>query len=173
MGREIRKVPSNWEHPRDENGKFKPMFAESYEQVLKKWIENNSLWSEGKHPSQAEFPKETRDCKFYAEWAGDPPNVEYYNPNNWSKQEANCYQVYETTSEGTPVSPIFENTKSLERWLIQDGYDLEDAKEFIKKGTEFTYTVTKFIDKDKQISDTVIKEKGKVSKIQRKKGRGI
>ena len=27
MGREIRQVPANWEHPKDENGHYKPLEA--------------------------------------------------------------------------------------------------------------------------------------------------
>lgn len=37
LGREIRKVPANWQHPRDELGDFKPLYDEDYQTVCHKW----------------------------------------------------------------------------------------------------------------------------------------
>ena len=39
MGREIRRVPKGWEHPRDEGGKYIPMFDQSYDDAAKEWLE--------------------------------------------------------------------------------------------------------------------------------------
>lgn len=140
MGREIRKVPKGWEHPRDKNGKYKPMFEEPYIDVLEDWIKNHRLWQQGQHPNQLEHPEATRDSKFYAEWSDNPPNVEFYNPNKWTAKEATCYQVYETITEGTPLSPVFYNLKALEDWLVQkQGYEREYAHEFCKTQSAVTF----------------------------------
>ena len=34
MGRELRKVPANWEHPKDEDGKYHPMYNQYYGDAL-------------------------------------------------------------------------------------------------------------------------------------------
>lgn len=70
MGREIRRVPPNWEHPKDENGQYKPL-----------------------------------------------------SKNRKSKKHT-WFQVYETTSEGTPVTPAFETEQELIEHLIQYGESL-------------------------------------------------
>lgn len=33
MGREIRRVPKNWKHPRLEDGRYQPMFDQNYEEA--------------------------------------------------------------------------------------------------------------------------------------------
>jgi len=143
MGREIRKVPKGWNHPKDTRGRYRPMFIESYELALEKWLENHRLWEIGKHPAQMEYPEETKDCRFYAEWSGNPPSVEYYNPNKWSLKEANCYQVYENVTEGTPLSPVFESLKEVESWLVDSlDYDWSSAKEFCRTYYAPTFTGT-------------------------------
>src|SRR3954471_15330108 len=82
MSREIRKVPKNWEHPKDEQGKYKPMFDEQ----------------------------------------------------DWTEEEAVCFQIYETVSEGTPVSPMFDTLTDMEDWLVNmKYYSREEAKEFCKQ----------------------------------------
>jgi hypothetical protein len=35
------------------------------------------------------------------------------------------YQVYENVSEGSPVSPVFDTTEDLLRWLEQEGWPQE------------------------------------------------
>lgn len=37
MGREIRRVPMDWEHPKDERGYFIPLFDRDYESVGLEW----------------------------------------------------------------------------------------------------------------------------------------
>jgi hypothetical protein len=83
MGREIRKVPKNWEHPKDEQGKYKPMVDEQ----------------------------------------------------EWTEEEAVCFQIYETVSEGTPVSPVFDTLADMEDWLVNmKYYSRDETKEFCKQG---------------------------------------
>jgi len=77
MGRKIRSVPPDWEHPKDWKGHYKPLFDRPYE------------------PSAQD-------------WAGGPPDKEYYRPA-WTEEEATAFQMYETVSEGTPVSPFFRH----------------------------------------------------------------
>ena len=38
----------------------------------------------------------------------------------WTDEEATHYMMYETTSEGTPISPAFETPEELARWLADN-----------------------------------------------------
>jgi hypothetical protein len=122
MGREIRKVPKNWEHPKSDRGygrgmEFTPLYDQDYLTEITEWIKNHELWLKGEHEDQ----KEPDGCKekFYAEWGGDPPHVEAYRPA-WT-EPADHFQVYETVSEGTPVSPVFATKEEMIEYLVANG----------------------------------------------------
>lgn len=85
MGREVRMVPPDWEHPKDYRGNYVGL------------------------------------CPH--EWADkDDPD---YNPSDympeWDPSEATYYCMYETCSEGTPISPPCETQEELARWLADNG----------------------------------------------------
>lgn len=108
MGREIRKVPANWEHPREFNQYrgmvYKPLRDEIYEDVAAEWESGRKLWESGKHPHQLKYPQDT-NCT-WEEWHGSAPEKDDYMPS-WKPEERTHIQLYETTSEGTPESPVF------------------------------------------------------------------
>lgn len=108
MGRELRKVPKNFQHPKLDNGNWQPMFEDSYLEAIEQWYKEHKEWLNGVHTSQ------NKDYKFYAEYSGNPPSVEYYNtfytPNS---EECTHYMLYENTSEGTPCSPAFATIEEL------------------------------------------------------------
>ena len=66
MGREVRKVPENWIHPKDKNGKYIPLLESEY------------------------------------------------------SREATHYQMYETTTKGTPISPVLKTPEKLAKWLADN-----------------------------------------------------
>lgn len=107
MGRELRKVPSNWEHPRTKDG-FQPLFDESYKEASKKWKQEFLEWE--KNPES--------DCEYW-EWDGNPPDPKYYRPD-WPEEIRTHYQMYETCSEGTPISPVMDNIDDLAKWLTDN-----------------------------------------------------
>jgi len=138
MSREIRRVPPNWEHPKKETfdyrtgqtvERYQPMYDGSYTAAMDEWIDGYMLWKSGKHPSQLEYPEETAGINF-AEWWSSPPDHEYYHPE-WTEEEATWYQVYETVSEGTPVTPPFETQDELIEYLVKNGdfWDQQRRKE--------------------------------------------
>ena len=105
MGREIRRVPANWEHPRRKcdhspwaggcdqakrnGGKcYQPLYDRDYESEVAEWVENHNLWLRGEHPDQKDGSGS--ECKYYAEWNGNAPDVEYYHPK-WAEDEATWY----------------------------------------------------------------------------------
>lgn len=103
MGREIRFVKEGWQHPYA-NGKPVSLFdGEDYERGKKEWEEHFE-----KHGLQ-----DTLD------YMGEAPNEEYYMPK-WSEEEKTHMQMYETTSEGTPISPVFrkDQKEEMAQWLV-------------------------------------------------------
>ncbi len=129
MGREIRRVPPNWEHPRyteddpptgnriskDWMGHYKPLFDECFEEASHTWKENFRQWETGDHPDLSD---ETRHMEYW-EYDGGPPMKEDYRPP--FAEAPTWYQVYETISEGTPVSPPFPTLEELGDYLVANG----------------------------------------------------
>ena len=141
MGREVRMVPKDWNHPRytsnDEIthdrpyliGRYQPLFErpvddDTLEKEIAEWDKNNEEWNNGMAwdwLSRSFKPKEGSALNYetYAEWAGDRPNPDDYMPQ-FSPESATYLQMYETTSEGTPISPPMPTPESLARWLADN-----------------------------------------------------
>lgn len=120
MGREIRRVPPFWAHPRytyendrygNRAGEYHPMHDQAYREAAKEWKERFLAWeaSDDKHKEEYEF----------WEWDGMPPKPDWYLPE--FKEEPTWFQVYETVSEGTPVSPPFATGEELVDYLVAAG----------------------------------------------------
>jgi hypothetical protein len=155
MGREIRRVPANWEHPRrkcehepwrggcDEakahGGEcYQPMNDDDFDTALAEWLNGYRLWKRGKHPDQEWMGKDSE----YWDYAGAPPDPAYYRPK-WDSAE--WYQVYETVSEGTPITPPFTTKEELVNYLVEHGdfwdqrrghggWNRENAERFVGAG---------------------------------------
>lgn len=133
MGREIRRVPKGWEHPKNSEGKYLPLYRESFYEAFDEWMNGLQLWLKGKHDGyNPEY--RTPDARGYSEYAGQSPDPDKYREQNWTEEEAICFQIYQTDSEGTPVSPVFETLQAMEMWLIEQGYSRKAAETFCKEG---------------------------------------
>ena len=108
MGREIRMVPPGWEHPRDGLGNYQPLFDCSYRQAVDAYLPGGDDGDE-------------------------PPDQADYRPD-WLDGEATYVQMYETVSEGTPVSPVFALREQLEDWLVTKGHSRDAARAFCASG---------------------------------------
>jgi len=97
MGREVRRVPANWEHPTGRDGRHIPMHkAMLYE--------------------PAEVEEGIRDG-----WLTDePPHYGMDIMPDWPSEERTHLQMYETCSEGTPISPVLVTPEELARWLADN-----------------------------------------------------
>lgn len=146
MGREIRMVPPNWSHPKDDRGQLRPMFNQNFTDVFAKWLTDFDRIRAG-HLTDLE-----RECYAepgmnpLAEWLhdeGSPPRPDGYRP--WLDSEATWFQVWETVSEGTPVTPPFESRSELVDYLVKNGdfwdqrrgnggYSREQAEAFVNAG---------------------------------------
>ena len=55
----------------------------------------------------------------FEQWHGTKPLIEDYMPQ-WSENEKTHIQMYEDTSVGTPISPVFDNAEEMARWLTDN-----------------------------------------------------
>ena len=83
------------------------MFNIFYGDALNDWFNEHNKWLNGTHSDLVENPELKEKYPFYAMWNGNPPDIEYYQKVKYSDNELTHIQLYETTSEGTPKSPVF------------------------------------------------------------------
>ena len=103
MSREFRRVPPDWKHPQNEHGRYIPLFEGPFEEALEYWEDNlsNVMRTKGLSTQQA------------IGYIGKAPLEESYMPT-WTKEEATHYQIYENTSEGTPITSVFSSSEELD-----------------------------------------------------------
>lgn len=130
MGREVRRVPENWEHPmdwdhKDHHGRHhhKPLY-EGYTDALDEWTAEREFWdNDSDDPGRWNNGEARMESKRSGEsadlWHGSRPESGDYMPE-WSEAERTHYQMYETTSEGTPLSPVLDTPEKLARWLTDN-----------------------------------------------------
>lgn len=191
MGREIRMVPPNYEHPKyfTAYGRIADvaMPDQSLEEAQAEWDEGLPLWLDGKdlyywrdfleyqekleRPSEREklYPQyqgeerennirkrldflrehSNHDCprtrEAYEEQYGHRPEIENNGEGfcyrTWRPEEGTWYQVWQTVSEGSPVTPPFETKVGLADYLATHGtfwdktpWDFNAALRFIEAG---------------------------------------
>ena len=134
MGREIRRVPADWEHPRYTKddapspqaiGKYRSLCDNDIETAAAEWLVGLAEWKAGTHENQVAGAPRTY-AGYVAYWSS-APDPEVYRQRAWSEHEATHYQVYETVSEGTPVTPAFATKDELVAYLVKHG-DFWDQK---------------------------------------------
>jgi hypothetical protein len=133
MGREIRRVPPNWEHPRGDRGHgrgedFLAMYDRDYESDARAWNLGIVLWELQRFSLLRWIVKHLLPKRIDRRQADDDYNYwEYCNPPDSETcrpkftEEATWFQVYETVSEGTPVTPPFETKEELIEYLTAHG----------------------------------------------------
>jgi hypothetical protein len=145
MGREIRRVPANWQHPKGTmpyGYDYLPMHDRNYDDALAEWNRNNELWIAGTHPSLVEGRTTLAETPTFADWDGEAPDPAYYRP--YKDDECTHFQMYQTVSEGSPVTPVFATLQELEDYLVETGemagtkynqkYSREGAHAFCQSG---------------------------------------
>lgn len=91
----------NWEHPKGYEG-YRALY-EGYTKAKTEWL-----------AYLAEHTLEETTA-----WWGRSPDQDDYMPE-WTEEEAVGWQMYETTSEGTPISPVCSNPEELAHWLADN-----------------------------------------------------
>lgn len=121
MAREIRRVPPGWEHPRNENGHYRALLdGLEFESRCVEWDRDAAAFAAGEYGDTPSMRDAARKAlakgETWAGWAGARPDPICYTA---LRDPAACtaYQVYEDTSEGTPVSPVFETIDAMREWF--------------------------------------------------------
>ena len=124
MGREVRMVPKDWQHPKNEKGKFIPLLSGDFEQDDKEWNEGYAHWLLGEVKDYATNGWSPVDDNHrwtrFTDYHGSRPSPEDYMPR-FADGMATHLMMYEDTSEGTPISPAFATPEELARWLADSG----------------------------------------------------
>ena len=122
MGREVRRVPCNWVHPKDERGRHIPLFTD-FKKRAEQWDLGKIKWDEGLKwdwMHKVWIPKDEDDAFMsYPNAEGERPRPEEYMPD-WPEEECTHFQMYETCSEGTPISPVLSSPEILAHWLADN-----------------------------------------------------
>ena len=122
MGREVRRVPADWQHPKHWTGgmrgpeeRYKPLYpGEKYQPAVDEWDEKCAKWKAGWRPDYCTSEEHRAMC--YEQWSGQRPHRDDYMPN-WPAEQRTHLMMYEDTTEGTPISPAFATPEELARWL--------------------------------------------------------
>ena len=124
MGREVRMVPADWQHPQRIDGNYEPLLDFSFTEQLAEWYKNHEMYRDGyihKYPDG--WVKITDDDYVYnnefEDEFGDKPIKSDYMPE-WNDDEKTHYQMYETCTEGTPISPPMATPEELAQWLVDN-----------------------------------------------------
>jgi hypothetical protein len=132
VGRQVRMVPADWQHPKAFNTfrqsmEYVPLYdggRRSYEREAAEWETGWQKWQEGfvqGYGDQAPWtPRTPEDGDRYTDYAGARPSPDDYMPN-WPEEQRTHLMMYEDTTEGTPISPAFETPEELARWLADNG----------------------------------------------------
>lgn len=110
MGREIRRVPKDWQHPKNRDGHFVPLYDDDYDSACREWWTKALAWHSDENADEAK-----EENPWYWDWDSPPPNKEWYRAP--FDAEPVAYQIYETVSEGTPVSPVFASVEAMIEWM--------------------------------------------------------
>lgn len=118
MGRELRRVPANWQHPK-RDGRYVPLYGGSWSAELAEWQRTAEAFAKGVTLDGSPLPSEANGCTF-DEWHGSRPEHIDYMPD-WPETVRTHFQMYETCSEGTPLTPVLESPEAVARWCAENG----------------------------------------------------
>lgn len=137
-------VPPNWSHPKNDRGQLQPMYDRNFADVFADWLADFDRIRAGNLTDLERECYAEPGMNPLAEWLrdeGTPPNPTYYR--TWRDDEATWLQVWETVSEGTPVTPPFATEGELVAYLVKNGdfwdqrrgnggYSRKQAEAFVK-----------------------------------------
>lgn len=109
-------TPANLERCRA-NAAANAAAAGDFAARLAEWLEAKAKWDAGERPDWLSKPDEAT----FDDMEGGRPDPSDWMPQ-WSEAEATHMQMYEDTSEGTPISPVWsaDDPAGLARWLVSN-----------------------------------------------------
>ena len=153
MGREVRRVPAGFQHPRvrrrDRDGTttmaYRPCHDRTFREATEEYDANRRLWEAGTHPDQ----QQDRDTpERYDDWAGPRPDKRCHLPDDFDRENATGWCLYENVTEGTPITPVFGTADELIDHLATVGTAFgeqptrEQAEALVRSGRAPSGTVT-------------------------------
>lgn len=135
MGRKVRRVALDWTPPDH------PHYDKSFDHAVQVWTNGKHAWESGADPDATKYSQYT-----YEEWNGScPDDPAYYRPE-WPEGTPLGYCLYETVSEGSALSPVFETPDALAQWMASNEiwgarYTLEQATAFVSEGWAPTFVI--------------------------------
>ncbi len=126
MSREVRRVPLDWQHPRE----IDPYAARRRQMIeLSRALGGQPVESRPSRllgPDERFVPLLPRSILAYYE-AGEEPRSEDTLMPDWSDRTDLGWCLYETVTEGTPVTPVFATAEELVEYLATVGQDHDDV----------------------------------------------
>lgn len=168
MGREVRRVPPNWQHPTREGSRdrhdYQPMYKTRFADAIAQWLADFDAARRGEFAEEwaRKYYGEQPD-PFMAWLGGNPPPKDEGQWRPWTDEEATWFQVWETVSEGTPITPPFASEAELVTYLRhkgdfwrqregRGGYSQEAAEEFVSDGWAPSMVVVAHPDRPPEIT---------------------
>jgi hypothetical protein len=112
LSREVRRVPLDFQHPTKRRydvrtGSYvedhQPVFDRFYVPAVREWLAGWEAWQTSPHPRA--------DGRTFEEWDGNGPDPDYYYPGAaWPEGAEMGICMYETVTEGTPISAVYPDT---------------------------------------------------------------
>lgn len=119
MVSKIRKVPPDWEHPKDSAGQFVSLEDYSYIELVKCYSQSVQDYIARLEADEAEVTLES--------WLDvEMIEPEYCRPD-WPEETRTHFQIY-TEMAGIPISPVFKSIPSMLSWLYKVARMQLDAK---------------------------------------------
>jgi len=130
MGREVRIVPADWQHPKNARGNYMPLLEGPWSKHVAEWDLAAAKWAEGFEEDFSDWKPDApvkwklRDADtlkyaLYSDYAGSRPRKKDYMPE-FAPGTANHLMMYEDCTEGTPISPSFATPEELAHWLADN-----------------------------------------------------
>ena len=101
---------------------WQPMLNGDFAKEAADWDEQKAAWDRGERPDL--FDADRYGDISFEEWHGERPQSEWYVPYDVNG-DLPWWQMYETVSEGTPVTPAFPSAEELIEHLATVGQTYE------------------------------------------------
>jgi hypothetical protein len=130
MSRQLVMVPPHYEHPRIVVDRWngprivcKPIFPVLYSVKLAEWEADRDRVKRGDVEKYEKLMYPT-----FERWLeeNEPPQKEWYL--QWTVEEATWFQLWQTVSEGSPVTPAYETKEELIEYLVRYGDGIYDEE---------------------------------------------
>lgn len=117
MSRELRRVPAGWVHP-TKDGEHIPLRGGSFSAVARAWDNEKADWEQGRGPSW--WPPAAQRTDTWEQWNGARPISDEYMPD-WPQAERTHLQLYECSTEGTPLCEPMASIEEIAHWFSERG----------------------------------------------------